>query len=511
MPRLESLRAYIDALAELGEVQSIDVEVSLDYEVGAIVRRSYDLMAPAPLFTNLAGVEPGFRVLGAPAGVSARPGLYLARVALSLGLDPRATGAEIVAALVAGRERDLLPPRVVATGPCKEVIAVGDEVDLRRLPAPLLHGHDGGRFINTYGIIVARTPDGSWTNWSISRTQFLDERRMTGLVVPTQHLGVVHAMWRELGRDMPVAVAIGVEPAIPFVGGMPLPEGVNEADFIGAYLGEPIDVVRCETVDLEVPATAEIVIEGTLSVSEVGAEGPMGEFAGFTYPGESSPKPIYNITALTHRRDPILPVAVAGHPVEENHTAWGIPNSAEVVYQLRRHGVPVTSAFMPLESGCQWLVITVPPDWREHVSEPTVDALTNAIAEVLWSSHTAYAIAKVMVTEDDIDPSNTRDVVWAFAAKHSPSDGVRLYEDRPMVNLPVFLPPADRARFKTTKVIYSCLMRDDFAPHVTPIRSTFDSDWPQEIQDRVVQRWGEYGYGAGSDGKPRRRARAAKT
>jgi 4-hydroxy-3-polyprenylbenzoate decarboxylase len=223
----------------------------------------------------------------------------------------------------------------------------------------------------------------------------------------------------------------------------------------------------------------------------------MGEFAGFTYPGESTPKPIYHVSALTHRRGAILPVAVAGHPVEENHTAWGIPNCAEVVYQLRRGGVPVTSAFMPLESGCQFLVITVPLDWREQFAEPSPAALMDRIAELLWEAHTAYAIAKVMVTEDDIDPSNTRDVVWAFAAKHSPSDGVRFYEDRNMVNLPVFLPAADRKRFKTTKVIYNALMREDRDPESTPLRSTFDADWPPEIQERVLARWSsEYGYSA---------------
>jgi 4-hydroxy-3-polyprenylbenzoate decarboxylase len=494
MRRLKDLRAYLDALDELGELQHIDAEVSLDYELGAIVRRSYDLMAPAPLFTNLTGVEPGFRVLGAPAGVSAQPGLYLSRVALSLGLAPQASGSDIVAALVAARGAPPIPPRVVPTGPCKEVIALDDDIDLRRLPAPLLHGHDGGRFINTYGIVVARTPDGSWTNWSISRTQLMDARRMSSLVIPTQHIGVIHAMWRERGEDMPVAVAIGVEPVIPFVGGMPLPEGVSEADFIGAYLGEPVDVVRCETVDLEVPATAEIVIEGTISTRETAPEGPMGEFAGFTYPGESTHQPIYHVSALTHRRDPILPVVVAGHPVEENHTAWGIPNCAEVVYQLRRGGVPVTSAFMPLESGCQFLVITVPFNWREAFAEPSPAALMDRIAEVLWEAHTAYAIAKVMVTEDDIDPSNTRDVVWAFSAKNSPSDGARFYADQPMVPLPVFLPDADRRRFRTTKVIYNALLREDVDPESMPLRSTFDSDWAPDIQERVLRRWPEYGY-----------------
>jgi 4-hydroxy-3-polyprenylbenzoate decarboxylase len=156
----------VQILLRVGQVvalQQIDAEVSLDYELGAIVRRSYDLMAPAPLFTNMTGVDPGFRVLGAPAGVSAQPGLYLARVALSLGLAPESTGAEVVAAIVAGREADLIPPRLVSTGPCKEVIAVGDEVDLRRLPAPLLHGtHRRGGFQHQHGYGECEDEDNRW-------------------------------------------------------------------------------------------------------------------------------------------------------------------------------------------------------------------------------------------------------------------------------------------------------------------------------------------------------------
>jgi UbiD family decarboxylase len=491
--RLRDLREYIDVLDQLGELQRVDAQVSLDYELGAIVRRSYDLKAPAPLFSNITGVEPGYRVLGAPAGVSAQPGRYLARVAVSLGLDPEATGSEIVSALAAKRDSPPIPPRLVSTGACKEVVMLGDDVDLSVLPAPLLHGHDGGRYINTYGAVIARTPDGDWTNWAISRVQYLDERRMVGLVVPTQHLGIIHAMWRRLGRDMPVAVAIGVEPAIPFVAGMPLPDGANEADYLGAYLGEPIDVVKCETIDLEVPATAEIVIEGTLSVTETATEGPMGEYPGFNFPGDSTPKPVYNVSAFTHRTDPILPVVVAGDPVEENHTVWGIPNSAEVVHQLRRHGVPVTSAFTPLEAGCQWLAITVPSDWRDHFPDPKAIALMDKVADVLFESHSAYTMPKVILTEDDIDPSNTGQVVWAFAAKNSPSDGVRLYQNRTMVPLPQFIPPGDRRRFQTTKVIYNCLMREDVDPSHT-VRSNFASDWTQEIQERVLSRWREYGY-----------------
>ncbi len=153
------------------------------------------------------------------------------------------------------------------SGPCQENRLVGDEVDLWRLPTPLIHDGDGGRYLNTWGTIVARTPDGRWTNWSISRIMVIGKQTMTGIVLPRQHLGMIHAQWKALGKPMPFALALGTEPVIPFVSGMPLAEGVDEADFIGGYLGEPVDVVDCHSVDLQVPATSEIVIEGMLSTT----------------------------------------------------------------------------------------------------------------------------------------------------------------------------------------------------------------------------------------------------
>ena len=169
MEHLKSLRDYINRLKAIGEVQEIDAEVDWDLEIGAIVRRSYELRAPAPLFNRIKGIEPGFRVLGAPAGISRQPGLSLCRIALSLGLPAGTAAREIVLALAEAHDRPPLPPRRLADGPCKENKLLGKDVDLFRLPAPLIHDGDGGRYLNTWGTIVVRTPDGRWTNWSISR------------------------------------------------------------------------------------------------------------------------------------------------------------------------------------------------------------------------------------------------------------------------------------------------------------------------------------------------------
>ena len=165
-------------------------------------------------------------------------------------------------------------------------------------PALLLHEGAGGRYINTDGIIVAQTPDKQWTNWSIARIMLLDQNRMTGIVAPNQHIGMVRKAWSDRGEPMPFAVALGVEPFLPFVGGMPLPDHVSKADYAGAYFGEAIEVVQCETVALQVPATAKIVIEGVLSNTETDVEGPMEEYAGYMWGGAGTQKPVYHVTAM---------------------------------------------------------------------------------------------------------------------------------------------------------------------------------------------------------------------
>src|SRR6516162_528351 len=167
MRHLKSLRDYLAELKSLAEIQEIDTEVDWNLEMGAIIRRSYELRAAAPLFNRIKGIERGFRVLGAPAGVSRKNGL--ARIALSLGLPGRAGAPAMVEALADAHRQPPRPPRLVPDGPCKQNKLLGQDIDLWRLPAPLIHDGDGGRYLNTWGTIVVRTPDCKWTNWSISR------------------------------------------------------------------------------------------------------------------------------------------------------------------------------------------------------------------------------------------------------------------------------------------------------------------------------------------------------
>ena len=180
----------------------------------------------------------------------------------------------------------------------------------------------------------------------------------------------------ELGRPMPFALAIGTAPAIPFVSAMPLADGVNEADFIGAYLGEPLEVVDCETVGLQVPATSEIVLEGMVSVEETACEGPIGEYTGYLNPGSGAPQPVFQVTAMTYRDQPILPVVASGEPIEENHTCWGLAISSQFLWELCGPVFRLPPVLAPFTAAAHWLVVTVPGSYRgQSVAERLVSEL----------------------------------------------------------------------------------------------------------------------------------------
>ena len=493
MNHLKDLRQYVRALLEIGELVEVQQEVELDLEIGAIARRCYETGSPAALFSNIKGVGKGFRVLAAPAGVSRQPDKWLARIALSCGLPAEATGRQIVESLAEGRARAKIKPRVVSTGPCKENIHTGAAVDLLELPAPLLHDGDGGRFLNTFGIIVARTPDKFWTNWSIARVMIVDGQRMTGIVAPNQHIGMVHKAWADIGKPMTFALALGAEPFLPFVGGMPLPDHFDEADFVGGYFGEPSQVVRCETVDLEVPATAEIVVEGYLSNTQTEHEGPMGEYAGYLWPGPPSQKPLYSVTAITHRNDAILPISVAGEPPEENHTAWGIPNAAEIVYTLRKAGLPIATAWSPFASANHWYVISVEREWRSKLSV-NASELCRRIADTLFATKAGMGTPKYIIVNDDIDITDLNEVVWAFATRNHPgSQGELVFNDESTNPLVAFLDDAEKMSMHTTKVIYNCLPPDRWGDKL-PLRSSFAGVYPSAMQQKVLTRWADYGF-----------------
>jgi 4-hydroxy-3-polyprenylbenzoate decarboxylase len=496
MKHLRSLRAFIGELEAIGELQPIAREVDSTLEIGAVIRRAMELRAPAPLFETIAGYQPGYRVLGAPGALSAQGGRELARIALALGLPADASGRLIIESLAAARTRPGIKPRTVARedASCKQNVLLGDEVDLLRFPTPLIHEGDGGRYIQTWGMNIVTTPDGAWTNASVNRMMLLDRNRLACLIPPNQHLGLIHAQWRERGEPTPVAVALGVEPGLPFAGGMPIPQGEDELDFLGAYFGEPLDVVPCETVDLRVPATAEIVIEGHISHTDTEMEGPMIEYPGYLS-REASPKPVLHVSAVTYRNDPILPVVVAGPPVEENHTGWGLPHAAEVLVTLRAAGLPAAMCWMVLESANHWLVVAVDTDWHESTGMSSRE-ISQRVGDVVFGSKAGFGIPRILLVENDVDITDVNEVVFAFGSRAHPAHGEILFTDEATATLPVFLDPSEKFSYRGTKVVHNCLMADRFPSKERPVIGDFTRAWPPRVQQRVLDHWHDYGYPA---------------
>ncbi|AIA06623.1 UbiD family decarboxylase [Streptomyces noursei] len=485
MPRIKDLRAYLAALEELGDLRTVDRQVDPHLEVGAIIRRSYETCAAAPLFTNIKGTAPGYRLLGAPGALSSAPGKPLARIALSLGLSADADAREIIDALATARTREPIQPTLVDTAPCKQNILLGHQATLDRFPTPLLHEGDGGPYVNTWGTIIARTPDGSFTNWSIARIMMIDGKHMTGLVVHPQHIAQVWQQWADRGEPMPFALVQGGEPALPFISGMPLPDGVEESGYLGALLGEPLELVQCETVDLQVPASAEIVIEGHLSVERTGVEGPMGEFSGYR-PNETSLQPVYTIEAITHRDDPIWPTVVEGEPVDEYHTATGLTLAAEALAHLRAAGLPITTAWEPFEGACHILVVSVAAHWRTTLPGVSTGELTQRITEVIAAQRFEPLVPRIFVLDDDVDASDIGELMWALATRVHPTER-RIVRTGKILSLLSCYTFDQRHAWTGDKVTYDALL--PAVEEGREPRSSFSHLFPKEVQQKVLQNW----------------------
>jgi 4-hydroxy-3-polyprenylbenzoate decarboxylase len=443
-----------------------------------------ELRQPAPLFTNLQEASLGFRMLGAAGALSSDSMYPLARIALSLGLSHDVTSRELIDHLVAATQAPPIKPRFVSRdgAPCKQNILLGKQATLDRFPIPLIHPDDGGHYVNTWGVVVARTPDRRWASWSSSRIMMIDDRHMTGMIRPQQHVGMIWKEWESLGRPMPFAVVQGGDPGVAVVGGMPLRMDVDAAAFLGAVYGEPVELVKCETVDLEVPASAEVVIEGHLAITRDATEGPFVDFNGWVLP-ETSREPIYSIEAITYRNEPIWPICTAGRPPDDSQVALSLGVSAEVVALLRNANLPISTAWLLISTACHWMVVTVPRNWRQAMPGVETSEFVHRIGRAMSTSLVGRMCPVTYVFDNDIDPSCLSDVLWGLGTRVHPS---RRQESWEVQILPWYRCYTDQERRsgRGSIVVHDGLLPAPEDPLVRP--ATFDSLYSSELQARII-------------------------
>lgn len=498
-----SLRSWIALLEEHKQLRRITAEVDWDQEIAGITRVNLGLGGPGLLFESIKGYREGRCTKLLTASLGNR-----VQVCLLAGLPPDTSDREIVRHLKQVYRKGIAPV-AVPSGPAKQTILRGDEIDLLEFPVPKWHHLDGGRFLNTFCGVVTKDPETGHTNVGLYRGQVLGPRRIGSLLIATQHWGTHFAKHRGALEPMPVAVVHGWHDVLPFCAGSPFPKAVNEYDMMGAILGKPVELVRCETNDLMVPASAEIVVEGTISPNPetFAMEGPFAEYPGYAG-GVPSPKPVIEVSCVTHRDDPILrgtlEGARPGFPSEDSALcaySW----SAIAWNMLEDVGVGgVTDVWLPPVSTGTNIVVQIEKRYRGHAQQ---------VATALWGSGAGQWFFKnVMVVEEDIDIRDPVALDWAFAFRVNAGQGQLLTFGPTFGSVLDPSTPRQQAnpqKYGTgcwTRVLIDATRNWEFDPNPNwggrrypPINTL-----PVELEARIRDRWSEYGIGIDYLSDPKR-------
>lgn len=479
MPFLD-LRAYLEKLEAEGELLKVGAEVDAHLEIGAITRRACERRAPAPLFENIKGY-PGHRM----AGVLMGPGKPVhSRIAIALGLD-KATPPLALIEYFRERLRTPQPPTLTtsANAPCKEVILRGDDADLMSLPNPWIKEIDGGQYVGTWDIVVTKDPDSGWTNWGVYRCMVKDNRSFAILLFPgSQHGGSIFSKYEMRGKPMPLALVIGADPLCQLAAITSCPTGVSEAGIAGGLMGESPRLVKCETSDLEVPASAEIVIEAEITPGERTEEGPFGEYTGHT--AHRGMTPMARVKCITQRNNPIFTMANMGKPWDDSAPALSILQSALAKDRLLAHGVPVKSVYYHAPS----TAVVVSISSRPGVAKKVVSVLT--------SGHRVVIGPGIVIVDEDVDVTDLEDVWWAITTRMHP-DRYEVFRGVSANPLIPFLTPEERAARETSLWIMNATFPPGWSPEYRNTHTQvadFKHAWSDEVKHKVIERWTEYGY-----------------
>ncbi|KAJ5972708.1 uncharacterized protein N7479_002626 [Penicillium vulpinum] len=487
-------RSFVEALKADNDLVEIDSPIDPNLEAAAITRLVCETDDKAPLFNNIIGAENGlFRIMGAPASLRKSPKDRYGRLARHLGLPPTASMREIIDKMLSASTMAPIQPNIVSTGPCKENFIEESHIDLTKLPAPMIHQADGGKYIQTYGMQIIQSPDGSWTNWSITRAMISDDRHLTGLIIEPQHNWQIHQMWKKEGRDAPWALAFGVPPAAIMASSMPIPDGVSEAGYVGAMTGSALDLVKCDTNDLFVPATSEIVFEGTLSITEEGSEGPFGEMHGYIFPGESHVGPKYKVNRITYRNNAIMPISSCGRLTDETQTMIGPLASAEIRKICQQAGLPVTDAFTPFESQVTWLALRIDTAKLREMKTTTKE-FSKKVGDLVFNCKAGGTTHRIVLCGDDIDVYNGKDVMWAFSTRCRPGLDETFFEDVRGFPLIPYMSHGNGSPVKGGKVVSDALLPCEYTIGKDWEAADFESSYPEEIKQKVLANWTKMGF-----------------
>ncbi len=410
----KDLREFIRRLESERELKRIGVETDVDLEITEITDRVSKAGGPALLFENPCSAKDSARyampLLINLLGSQRRIELALdvasvedvaRRIEDLLEMKPPEGFLDKVRLLPKLAELGSFTPKSVKGGPAQEVIEKTD-FSLSRFPIMQCWPQDGGRFI-TFPVVVTRSPKSGRRNVGCYRMQVYDERT-TGMHWQIHKGGAEHFRWLERegkGRKMDVAVAIGADPVTMLAGVLPLPEDLDEFLFAGFLRQEPVELVKCVTVDLEVPAHAEIVLEGYVDLDDIRVEGPFGDHTG--YYSLQDKFPAFHITCITRRKDPVYVSTIVGPPPMEDY--WMGYAIERLFLPLMRKQMPeVVDMHLPAEGIFHNLmIVSIRKSYPGHARK---------VMNAIWGLPGAMFTKCIVVVDHDVDVHNAREVVW---------------------------------------------------------------------------------------------------
>ncbi len=431
--KYRDLREFILHLEAIGELKRITVEIDPNLEMTEICDRTLKAGGPALLFERPTGSD--VRVLANLFGTPRR-------VALGMGQESVEALREIGKLLAFLKEpeppksmRDMfdklplfkqvlnMPAKEVKTAACQEIVYAGSDVDLGRYPIQTCWPGDAGPLI-TWALVITRGPHKERQNLGIYRQQVIAPNRVIMRWLSHRGGALDFKDWQDVhpGRPFPVAVALGADPATILGAVTPVPDSLSEYAFAGLLRGAKTEVANCLLSDLQVPATAEIVLEGFIYPGETAPEGPFGDHTG--YYNEVEEFPVFTIERITQRENPIYHSTYTGRPPDEP-AVLGLALNEVFVPILQKQFPEIVDFYLPPE-GCSYrlAVVSMKKQYPGHAKR---------VMFGVWSFLRQFMYTKfVIVVDDDIDARNWRDVIWAMTTRMDPARDIVLIENTPI-------------------------------------------------------------------------------
>ncbi|SFR60705.1 4-hydroxy-3-polyprenylbenzoate decarboxylase [Marinobacter daqiaonensis] len=431
--KYNDLRDFLDQLEKQGELKRISVEVDPHLEMTEICDRTLRAGGPALLFENPKGYSMPVlgNLFGTPRRVAMGMGQDSVTALRDIGKllaylkepDPPKGFRDAIEKLPLFRQVMRMSPKVLRSAPCQDVVIGKDDVDLGVIPVQHCWPGDAGPLV-TWPLVITRGPHKERQNLGIYRQQVIGRNRLIMRWLSHRGGALDFQEWQKAhpGEPFPVAVALGADPATILGAVTPVPDTLSEYAFAGLLRGSRTELVRAGLSDLQVPASAEIVLEGFIYPGDTAPEGPFGDHTG--YYNEVDHFPVFTVERITHRRDPIYHSTYTGRPPDEP-AILGVALNEVFIPILQKQFPEIVDFYLPPE-GCSYrlAVVTMKKQYPGHAKRVMMG---------VWSFLRQFMYTKfVIVTDDDVNARDWNDVIWAMTTRMDPARDITLVENTPI-------------------------------------------------------------------------------